>query len=69
LAVVSSLVEHGADLNIQNFNGESPLHLACSFGHKEVAKFLLEHGAQTNRKTLEGASGSKLALLISVNIS
>jgi len=41
---VRLLLEHGADPNIQNEYGDTPLHKAAYNGHVDVVKLLLEHG-------------------------
>ncbi len=35
----------GADIDAQNYNGETPLYLACSQNEKEVVQILLDKGA------------------------
>ncbi len=44
------LLEAGADVNAKDKNGTTPLHEACSYGHTEIARFLLDHGADPNVK-------------------
>ena len=48
LSVIISLLERGAQINIQDVNGTSALMLSCFTGKKEVASILLEHGADVN---------------------
>lgn len=38
--VIRKLVLSGADLTKSNFNGDTPLHLACSTGNLETVKAL-----------------------------
>jgi ankyrin repeat protein len=45
---VSLLLENGADANIQNRDGTSPLHRACENGHLNIIKLLLDYGAHAN---------------------
>ncbi|HEX2977647.1 MAG TPA: ankyrin repeat domain-containing protein [Candidatus Babeliales bacterium] len=47
----SFLIRHGARVNIQNDEGNTPLHYARS---AEIAQMLLEHGAKTDTKNAEG---------------
>ena len=43
--LVSELIENGADLNLHDVNGETPLHFAAREYRTEEAKLLLAHGA------------------------
>jgi len=54
LEVVKLLLEHGADPNVKNRDGKTPLHNAASEGHLEVVKLLLERGADPNVKDDDG---------------
>lgn len=46
-----SLLEGGgADPSARSDDGETPLHVACFFGHKEVVRLLLDHGADASAK-------------------
>ncbi|PWA84897.1 Ankyrin repeat-containing protein [Artemisia annua] len=42
------LIQAGADPNIKNFDGRSPLHLAASKGHEDIAHFLIQVGVEVN---------------------
>jgi len=57
-----SLIEFGADPNVQNFNGDTPLHLASLNGNNSMVAFLIENGANVNAKNLEGSSPLHLAV-------
>ncbi|KAK7756478.1 Glycerophosphocholine phosphodiesterase [Diatrype stigma] len=50
--IVRMLVEAGVDINWQDDNGETALHLAARFGHEGCAKVLLE-GAEEQKANLE----------------
>jgi ankyrin repeat protein len=51
LAIVELLVERGLDVNAQNCDGNTPLHLAMSPFQREVAKYLVDSGADRKSKT------------------
>ena len=43
--IVEFLVNHGADINLCNFKGQSPLKIAYKYDDKKIASYLLEKGA------------------------
>jgi hypothetical protein len=49
-SVVRLLLEHGADIDLQNESGWTPLHVASNWGALEVVPVLLEHGADVEVK-------------------
>jgi ankyrin repeat protein len=49
-SIINALLEKGADLNHQNGNGNTPLHVAVLENKSDIVKFLLEKGAETNIK-------------------
>ena len=49
-----ALIEKGADVNTENNNGETPLHVSATNGHLEVVRALLEKGADVNAKEDNG---------------
>ncbi len=59
--LVQQLLERGADVNAQNKDHETPLHLASRLRLHEMARFLLKHGADVNVKNFEGKSPLQLA--------
>ena len=53
LDIVKYLIEKGANVNIQDDDGDSPLHDACFMGQLEAVKYLVEHQANvtaTNKR-------------------
>ncbi|WP_395462822.1 ankyrin repeat domain-containing protein [Wolbachia endosymbiont of Cantharis cryptica] len=49
--IIMSLKGKGADINIQNERGNTPLHEAVKSGCKEAVQSLIENGADVNAKT------------------
>ncbi|UYV68524.1 hypothetical protein LAZ67_6000030, partial [Cordylochernes scorpioides] len=45
---VKELLKSGADINVKNKNGNSPLHLAASKGNQHLVQYLVEAGADVN---------------------
>ena len=48
LAVAKLLLEHGADVNARDVNGETPLHWAVRNNRVKEARLFLDHGAEVN---------------------
>lgn len=54
--VMGVLLRKGARWELQNEDGEAPLHLALKNCHRHCAKTLLEHGCDPNVRTSSGAT-------------
>ena len=50
------LLQHGADINGRNRDGNTALHLAIFLGHAGTAELLIKNGADVNRKNSDGAT-------------
>ena len=48
------LIDNGADLNIRNNEGDTPLHWAAKEGQKELVVILIIHGADVNALNRRG---------------
>ena len=48
IPIIDLLLEHGADPNIVDEDGESALLIAANYGYSDVVEKLLEHGANPN---------------------
>ena len=51
LEMAKLLIEHGADVNVDFWDGETPLHSAASNNSLEMAKLLIERGANVSALT------------------
>ena len=56
LKTVVQLVDAGAELNITDEDGETPLMLALGEGHPKVAKYIESKGADFNKLNNDGQS-------------
>lgn len=66
--LVSLLVEYGADLDIQDNDGNTPLHLSCAYNHHRLVQVLLKAGANVNVKNNIGETALHLACRPKVEI-
>jgi ankyrin repeat protein len=53
-AVVQLLLEHGANVNVWNKNGERALHLASQHGRPNIMELLLKFGADVDAQDNNG---------------
>jgi hypothetical protein len=51
MSIIKVLLEYGADINAQDDDGRTALHLAIQYDKKEAVKFLIEKGADVNSLT------------------
>ena len=51
---VKKHLDAGADVNLKDNWGRTPLHYAANGGHKEIAELLITNGANINKKNDEG---------------
>ena len=49
--LLRKLIADGADVNYQNFNGETTLHIAASIGNIQMVQYLISQGANMNART------------------
>jgi len=61
LELVRMLLESGADPNVVQAGGWSPLHAVASRGREEIAKLLIEHGASLQAKSEDGRTPLEMA--------
>ena len=55
------LIQHGANVNLKNFNGFTALHWAAFTGRTEAVQLLLEHHADIESRTKDGKSPLHIA--------
>ena len=48
--IVQLFLENGAEVNVEGFYGDTPLHEACRYGHITVVEALIKAGADINIK-------------------
>jgi len=53
-AALKFLLEHGANINIENIEGETPLFTACKNGNTNLVQYLVEKGADINKENRKG---------------
>lgn len=60
--IVELLLDAGADVNVVNINGQSPLHVAVIHDSLKSASLLLDAGADINHEDGTGTSALKFAV-------
>ncbi|KKL06495.1 hypothetical protein LCGC14_2595480, partial [marine sediment metagenome] len=55
------LIERGADMNVKDSNGTTPLQMAVYNGRAEAVKLLIERGADINAKNNKGETALDIA--------
>jgi ankyrin repeat protein len=58
---INLLCDFGADLDLTDLQGNTPLHYASAWGHVETVKVLLERGCQFAGRNYEGFTASDFA--------
>ena len=48
------LCDNKADVNVQDHDGDTPLHWAAIEGYLEICDLLIEHGADVNAVNIKG---------------
>lgn len=61
MKVAAVLLQHGAEVDVQDNLGWTPLHWASQAGRRDIVKFLLEHNADVNAQTGPGNTPLHLA--------
>jgi len=58
---LEELILDGADLNQQNWDGKTALHISCYYGYYSMVKLLLRYGARSEILSLSGLTPKDLA--------
>jgi ankyrin repeat protein len=61
LEIVKILVENGANVNITDYNRNTPAILAAKYGFLDILKYLVEKGADINMMDYDGITPLKAA--------
>ncbi|RDD46494.1 Palmitoyltransferase AKR1 [Trichoplax sp. H2] len=61
---VATLLENGADINVQDQDGSTPLHDAIKRNSTEIIGVLLKYGARTDIKATSGSYEGKTAAIL-----
>lgn len=59
-AIARMIVDLGADIDMQNRQGNTALHLACLRRDPDMIQFLLERGAKTNLRNADGKTAEEM---------
>ena len=67
--IIKLLLQNGANVNIVDLNGNTPLHIASIYGKIDAVKLLLEYNANINKKNRGGFRPHELAYLADIDDS
>jgi glutaminase len=56
IAELKRLIAHGHNLDMADYDGRTPLHLACADNQADTVRFLLDHGVATSPKDRWGVT-------------
>lgn len=62
LDIAKYLIKNGADINIQDSNGDPAIHWSAYYGNVPFTKLMLENGAKTNLKSMHSDGVMQVAL-------
>lgn len=61
VSLIKLLLDHGANIDLINLNGQNTLHVAAYWGNIAVVKLLIERGAKLNVKDWSGDTALEIA--------
>ena len=62
--LIQRLLNHGADVDVQDRRGVSVLHAAAMHGMRDVAERLIKAGADPRRRDAIGRTANEVAILL-----
>jgi len=65
IELVKLVLGKGADVNVKDRHGSTPLHAACAAGHFGIAKLLLDHGANPEARNVNDRTPLHIAAVSS----
>ena len=60
--VEKKLIKAGAELNVQDREGNTPLLIACRYGNEKVVRYLIKSGADITLKNNKGETAMDIAV-------
>lgn len=66
-AKIDMLIKLGANVNAVEKNDNTPLMMACAFGHEKIARLLIDKGANIHQKNDKGCDALMIASWIGYN--
>lgn len=68
MEVVQYLIQHGANIQDQNDEGDTPLMRAVDLGCEHVVQYLIDHGANILIQNHSGKTAYKLARIKEIKL-
>lgn len=60
--LVRILIENGADVNLENGDNETALHIATVIGREEIVELLVKNNAEVNRRNRNEKTALDIAI-------